>query len=174
MTGAPRVATATVPATKAARHARIRGLLAGSSVRSQGELGRLLAAEGLTVTQATLSRDLLELGATRVRDVGGALVYALRDDVEGRPPGEPRLARLAQELLVGADASGHLVVLRTPPGGAHLLASAIDRSMLTEVIGTVAGDDTVLLICREDIPGRQVANQLLALAEGRTPREGSS
>lgn len=173
MSSAPRAAAATVPATKAARHARISALLAARSVRSQGDLGRLLAAEGLSVTQATLSRDLLELGATRTRDADGALVYALREDLDGRPHGEPRLARLAQELLVGADASGHLVVLRTPPGGAHLLASAIDRSVLTEVIGTVAGDDTVLLICREDVPGRQVADHLLALAEGRTPLEGS-
>lgn len=174
MSPAPRAVSATVPATKAARHARIAALLSECSVRSQGDLGRLLAAEGLSVTQATLSRDLLELGATRVRDAQGALVYALRDEPDGRPHGEPRLARLAQELLLGADASGHLVVLRTPPGGAHLLASAIDRSVWTEVIGTVAGDDTVLLVCREDIRGRDVADHLLALAEGRTPVEGLS
>lgn len=174
MSSAPRAAAANVPATKAARHSRIAALLSARPVRSQGDLGRLLAAEGLTVTQATLSRDLLELGATRVRDADGALVYALRDEPDGRPPGEPRLARLAQELLLGAEASGHLVVLRTPPGGAHLLASAIDRSAWADVIGTVAGDDTVLLVCREDVPGRDVADHLLALAEGRTPVEGLS
>lgn len=169
---AARINVSPTPATRAARHARIRSLLSTQSVRSQGDLGRLLAAEGMSVTQATLSRDLLELGATRIRTGEGALVYAVPDEGEGRSHGEPRLARLAQELLVGADSSGSLVVLRTPPGGAHLLASAIDRSSWSDVIGTVAGDDTILLICREGVPGVTVAHHLLALAEGRTSSEG--
>jgi transcriptional regulator of arginine metabolism len=163
-----------VPTTRAARHSRIAALLAEQSVRSQGELGRLLAAEGLSVTQATLSRDLLELGATRVRDTDGSLVYVVPDETDPRHHSEPRLARLAQELLVGADSSGSLVVLRTPPGGAHLLASAIDRSSWTDIIGTVAGDDTVLLVCRDGVSGSTVATHLLALAEGRPSSEGPS
>ena len=126
----------------------------------------------MSVTQATLSRDLLELGATRIRTGEGALVYAVPDEGDPRQHGEPKLARLAQELLVGADSSGALVVLRTPPGGAHLLASAIDRSGWSEIIGTVAGDDTILLICRDGVLGSTVANHLLALAEGRTSSEG--
>ncbi|MDQ1689887.1 MAG: transcriptional regulator of arginine metabolism [Frankiaceae bacterium] len=170
--GTSRVVTATVPTTRTARHARIAALLADRSVRSQGELGRLLAAEGLVVTQATLSRDLLELGATRVRDTEGSLVYVVPDDSDPRRHSEPRLARLAQELLVGADSSGSMVVLRTPPGGAHLLASAIDRCVWTDVVGTVAGDDTVLLVCREGVAGSSVAAHLLALAEGRPSPEG--
>lgn len=162
-----RPATTTRPVTKAARQARIAALLGAGDVRSQSDLGRRLADDGIVVTQATLSRDLLDLGATRVRGADGALVYAVPDEGDPRQHGEPRLARLAQELLVSAQASGSLVVLRTPPGGAQLLASAVDRSGWSDVIGTVAGDDTVLLVCREGLAGAPVAAHLLALAEGR-------
>jgi transcriptional regulator of arginine metabolism len=172
-----------LPTTKVARQSRIRALLAGRDVRSQAELARLLSADGLVVTQATLSRDLDEMGAVRVRAGAGDLVYALPEepDIRGAAPerrvtglgaSDARLSRLAQELLLSAEASGSLVVLRTPPGGAHLLASAVDRAAPVDVIGTVAGDDTVLLVCREGVSGADVAVAMLALAEGR-PREES-
>ncbi|GAC1445699.1 MAG: arginine repressor [Mycobacteriales bacterium] len=164
-----------VPLTKAARQARITELLAARPVSSQTELGRLLAAAGVAVTQATLSRDLDELGAVKVRN-GAGMSYAVAP--EGQPrPGTPaavdsRLARLLEELLIGAEATGSLVVLRTPPGGAQLLGSAIDRAGLPEVAGTVAGDDTVLLITRQPPaqagPANALAARLLRLAEGRT------
>ena len=165
-----------VPATKAARHAMIVGLLTRHPVRSQTELGRLLAGEGLAVTQATLSRDLDELGAVRVRALGGQLVYAVPaeggDPTPQGPDGEPasmdRLRRRVEELLVSAEGSGNLVVLRTPPGGAHFLASAIDHTLLPQVLGTVAGDDTVLLICRDPQGGSEVAGALLELAGRRS------
>lgn len=166
------------PNTKAARQARIAELLHREPIRSQTELGRLLAAAGLVATQATLSRDLDELGAVKVRAGDGSLIYVLPEDGT-RPSGLPmstepesRLARFVEELLVSAEASANLVVLRTPPGGAHLLASALDRAGLPEVIGTVAGDDTVLLVCRSlsarpaPTVGDELAARLLRLAEG--------
>jgi transcriptional regulator of arginine metabolism len=167
-----------VPLTKAARQARIGELLESRPVASQTELGRLLAAAGVEVTQATLSRDLDELGAVKVRTSAG-MTYALPPEGQPRPGTseaiDARLARLLEELLVSAEAVagpvGGLVVLRTPPGGAHLLGSALDRAGLPEVAGTVAGDDTVLLVCRQPPakagPADALAARLLRLAEGR-------
>jgi transcriptional regulator of arginine metabolism len=170
--GAPR-ATVTalpggLPATKTARHARITELLRNEAVRSQGELARLLGNLGVTVTQATLSRDLEELGAVKVRTDGG-LVYAVPEDNEPTAGDGimARLARLCEELLISAEASANLAVIKTPPGGAQLLASALDRAAWPSVLGTVAGDDTVLVICREAKGGPAVAARLVALAEGR-------
>jgi transcriptional regulator of arginine metabolism len=163
-----------VPSTKAARQALITSLLARQQVRSQVELAELLAAEGVTVTQATLSRDLVELQAVKVRHQG-ALVYAVPVEGGGRATQQAestevlaaRLARLAAELVVTAEASGPLVVLRTPPGGAQFLASAIDHSIMPGVIGTIAGDDTILVIAAEPDSGPTVAQRFLDLAAGR-------
>ena len=152
------------PGTKVARHRRIIELIGRTQVRSQTELARLLADQGLVVTQATLSRDLEELGATKVRAADGGLVYAVDPDT-GRAS-EDRLARVLADLLVSAEPSANLVVLRTPPGGAHLLASSLDRAQLDEVIGSVAGDDTVLLVTRKANGGQAVARRLVALADG--------
>jgi transcriptional regulator of arginine metabolism len=172
--------TATAPATKAARHALISRLLTHTTVRSQGELAAALAAEGLTVTQATLSRDLVELRAVRVRAADGTLSYAVPGEGGDRSPTSvqdeeqlaARLGRLCAELLVTAEASGNLVVLRTPPGAAQFLASAIDHSVLPAVLGTIAGDDTVLVISSEADGGHAVAKRFLDLAGGRDdPRD---
>jgi transcriptional regulator of arginine metabolism len=167
---------ARAPLTKNARHSRVAALLAARSVRSQQELGLLLAAQGVHVTQATLSRDLGELGAYKVRTGDGGLAYALPDGTDrGNRPGTSgtaHLARRLEELLLSSEAAGSSVVLRTPPGGAHLLASSIDAAELPEVAGTIAGDDTVLLICRtvEERSGAEVAGalseRLLASADG--------
>ena len=176
----------TSPLTKAARHAQIAAILGQSStpVRSQEELAERLGDRGVRVTQATLSRDLEELGAVRLRGPDGGLIYAL--------PGEPgpgglasglgatlaggpfapsaadpaaRLTRVAAELLVTAEASANLVVLRTPAGAAQLLASAIDHAGWPAVLGTVGGDDTVLVISRDPNGGEELAQALLRLAE---------
>jgi transcriptional regulator of arginine metabolism len=159
-----------VPNNKAARQSRIAAVLASHPVRSQPELAALLAADGLEVAQATLSRDLEEIGAVKVRRAGVGMVYAVGDE----PPGpvlraltdatEGRVSRLAAELLISAEASANLVVARTPPGGAHLLASAIDRAALPDVLGTVAGDDTVLLVTRDPKGGARVAERLRRMA----------
>jgi transcriptional regulator of arginine metabolism len=157
--------------TKSARHARIAEILTERPIRSQPELAEVLSASGYDVTQATLSRDLVELGAVKVRDSRG-LLYALPGEGGDRSP-QPvldrdavsgRLARLCAELLVSAEASANLVVLRTPPGAAQFLASAIDRSAMPDVIGTIAGDDTVLVIARRAAGGPALAGQFLALA----------
>ncbi len=175
-------APASVPSTKAARQALVVSLLAHEQVRSQVELAELLAAEGVTVTQATLSRDLVELQAVKVRAPTGALVYAV--PVEGGARGTrqaestevlaARLARLSAELVVTAEASGPLVVLRTPPGGAQFLASAIDHSTMPGVLGTIAGDDTVLVIAAESDTGSVVAQRFLDLAAGRDSTRDSA
>ena len=154
---------ASTPSTKTARQRRIVELVASAPVHSQAELARLLADEGVSVTQATLSRDLEELGASKVRDGAGGLVYAV--DPEGGSLDEDRLARVLADLLVSVEPSANLVVLRTPPGGAHLLGSAIDRSRLPDIIGTVAGDDTILLVTRSTDGGAAVAAHLLRLAD---------
>ncbi|HVF03994.1 MAG TPA: arginine repressor [Frankiaceae bacterium] len=152
------------PGTKVARQRRIADIVGRTPVRSQTELARLLAEDGLVVTQATLSRDLEELGATKVRGDDGALVYAVDPDT-GRATTD-KLARVLADLLVSAEPSANLCVLRTPPGGAHFLASALDRAQVDDVIGTVAGDDTVLIVTRRPTGGAAVAKRLVALADG--------
>ncbi len=166
--------TSPVPQTKAARHALIAGVLARATVTSQQQLADLLAEERVSVTQATLSRDLVELQAVKVRTSSGALAYAVPPEGEVRPAAgdtehlAARLARLCAELLLTAEASGNLVVLRTPPGAAQFFASAIDHSVLPGVLGTIAGDDTVLVIARDSAPGsgESLAARFLALADG--------
>jgi transcriptional regulator of arginine metabolism len=200
------------PVTKTARQAQITGILGSAAVRSQEELAELLAQRGVRVTQATLSRDLDELGAVRLRGTDGALVYALPGEPGGpgsrpgglagggpgeaarparevpagvrgglgplarrgrgglaRPDRDPpgRLARIAAEFLLSAEASANLVVLRTPAGAAQFLASAIDHAAWPSILGTVAGDDTVLVIARDQAGGAEVARSLLRLAECR-------
>ncbi|MGH3436840.1 MAG: arginine repressor [Sciscionella sp.] len=154
--------------TRVARQARIVELVSQMAIRSQPELARLLAAEAIDVTQATLSRDLDELGAVKLRGPdGGAPVYVIPEDgnpIRGVHGGTSRLTRLLGELLVSAEGSGNLTVLRTPPGAAQFLASAIDRSALEEVVGTIAGDDTVMAIAREPVTGSVLADRLTALA----------
>jgi transcriptional regulator of arginine metabolism len=184
----------TTPLTKTARHARIADILAREQVRSQEELADLLERyAGVHVTQATLSRDLDELGIVRLRS-GGALVYSLPEEPGGpgsHPggPGSPsgggarvagfsggsgsesphdaRLARYLGELMTSAEASANLVVLRTPAGAAQFLASVIDHAALPSVLGTVAGDDTVLLIARDPAGGDALAAGFLSLASRR-------
>jgi len=147
--------------TRAGRQARIVAILSSRPVHSQGELAALLAADGVEVTQATLSRDLEELGAVKLRGAdGGGGVYVVPEDgspVRGVAGGTERLSRLLGDLLVSTDASANLAVLRTPPGAAHYLASAIDRAAMPEVVGTIAGDDTVLVVAREPLTGAQLA-----------------
>jgi transcriptional regulator of arginine metabolism len=180
----------THPTTKAGRLAQIAAILAapGSPIRSQEELAARLDRLGVHVTQATLSRDLVELGAVRLRSPDGALAYALPGELEvgglltdhrasaedgGHQPPAPataqsaRLARIAGELLVTAEASGNLVVVRTQAGAAQLLASAIDHAGWPSVLGTVGGDDTVLVIARDPAGGPDLTAALLRLAERR-------
>lgn len=161
--------------TRAGRQAKITELVTALEIRSQTELVGLLAAEGIEVTQATLSRDLDELGAVKLRGPdSGAPVYVIPEDgspVRGVQAGTDRLARLLADLLVSADSSGNLTVLRTPPGAAQFLASAIDRAGMDEVVGSIAGDDTVAVIAREPLSGSELAERLRALANGAAGAE---
>jgi transcriptional regulator of arginine metabolism len=160
------MSTGTGTTTRATRQARIVELVSQEQVRSQTELLALLEAEGIETTQATLSRDLEELGAVKLRGAGGVPVYVIPDDgspVRGIEGGTGRLSRLLAELLVSADASGNLAVLRTPPGGAHYLASALDRAALHDVVGTIAGDDTLMVVAREPLTGAQLVARLREL-----------
>ena len=173
----------TTPLTKTARHARIADILAREQVRSQEELAELLERyASVHVTQATLSRDLDELGVVRLRS-GGTLVYALPEEPGGpgshpggagspsgaraESPHDARLARYLGELMTSAEASANLVVLRTPAGAAQFLASVIDHAALPSILGTVAGDDTVLIIARDPAGGDVLAADFPRRAERR-------
>ena len=168
--------SAVSPLTKRARHQRIIELVNSHEVRSQTELAHLLADRGVHVTQATLSRYLVELDAVKMRSPQGALVYALPGEGGDRSPMTPhesaagldRLARLCGELLVSAEASANLVVLRTPPGAAQFLASAFDKAEIGDVLGTIAGDDTVLVIGRDAHGGDVLARRFVELANTAT------
>lgn len=169
-----------IPATRAARHQRIVDIVERHPVASQSDLLEILARDGITVTQATLSRDLLELGAVKVRQ-GRGQVYAVPAQGGDQTPWPApaaedgtRLARLCEELLVSARATGNQVVLRTPPGAAQYLASAIDRSDNADVLGTIAGDDTILVITLSPDGGEKVAARLLALADVENGRQRSA
>jgi transcriptional regulator of arginine metabolism len=220
MANQPNPARQSAPATKAARQARIASILVHEQVHSQEQLAGLLSQYGLHVTQATLSRDLDELGVVRLRGADGTLVYALPDgpvgpgsaadrgigtdlsSVPSAASGEPdaaadgpvltavpgtgpaedpsvrlaraaaastmaRLVRYMKELLTSAESSANLVVLRTPAGAAQFLASAIDHAAWPAILGTVAGDDTVLVIARDPVGGDALAAEFLALADRR-------
>jgi transcriptional regulator of arginine metabolism len=210
MAGPASPATPATPATKAARQARIAAILSREQVHSQEQLAALLSRyAGMHVAQATLSRDLDELGVVRLRAADGTLVYALPEEPGGpgsrpgiglsaEPPGSPgahsgqpvpaasppaaavagtpagatggasaRLDRYLKELLTSAEASANLVVLRTPAGAAQFLASVIDHAAWHAVLGTVAGDDTVLVISRDPLGGDALAAEFRRLAERR-------
>ena len=159
-----------IPPTKNARQQLEIDLLNHREVRSQSELGELLAHNGVVVTQATLSRDLVELDAVKVRSASGALVYAAPAEGGDRSPvppretaaSESRLARLCEELLVSAEASANLVVLRTPPGAANFLASALDHAAMEGVLGTIAGDDTIMVVTQGAARSREVVDRLMS------------
>jgi transcriptional regulator of arginine metabolism len=153
------------PVTKSARQSRIAELIEREAVRSQTELASRLAADGIAVSQGTLSKDLLELGAVRVRTATGELAYALLagEYAPGTPAALARLTRLCGELLLSAEASANLTVLRTPPGAAQFFASAIDKVAWDSVLGTIAGDDTVVLVTRDPNGGAAMAEAFLNL-----------
>ena len=181
----PAAAAPLAPGTKTARHASIIQILSRERIRSQAQLRKALAQRGISTTQATLSRDLVELRATKIRAPGGELIYSMP---EAGAPGQvhaaftgteetddslrahttPRLARWCAELLVTAEWAGSQVVLRTPAGAAQLLAGAVDDAMMPGVLGCIAGDDTVLVITRSAQVAADVAGHLLALADPST------
>jgi transcriptional regulator of arginine metabolism len=139
------------------RRRLVRELVAANAVESQGDLVALLARAGVPVTQATVSRDLEELGINKVRGADGRNAYAV--------PEAGELAQLLRQFVVAIDASGNLAVVRTPPGAAAAVGSAIDGAGLPGVLATVQGDDTLLVVARQGVGGRAVADRLRQLKE---------
>ncbi|MFT4245470.1 MAG: arginine repressor [Micrococcaceae bacterium] len=158
--------------SKVARHDRIKELITNNAIHSQFELADLLKKDGYKVTQTTLSRDLVELGAAKIRSSDNSLIYAIpAEGLSGVHQADTstsnrkdKMISACQEFLIGAEGSLNMCVLRTPPGAAQFLAASIDHSLIPKVIGTIAGDDTVLLVCREDYPGQKVADYLVKLS----------
>jgi transcriptional regulator of arginine metabolism len=150
--------------TKTQRQHRVSLILSNARVASQAEIVKLLADQGIVATQVTVSRDLEEIGALKVRGPGGTLVYALPGGTEERPSPEVHLRRVLGEWVADVTSSANLVIVRTPPGCAHVVASALDRAGLAEIAGTVAGDDTVLVIAAERVKGSVLARRLAEMA----------
>jgi transcriptional regulator of arginine metabolism len=160
----------TAALSRSARQARIRELIEAQQVTSQTHLAALLAEGGVEVTQATLSRDLEELGAVKLRGADGAPAsYVLPPENAPLRPARAtsapaRLTRMLGDLLISAEGSANLAVLRTPPGAAQFLASAMDKVALPDVLGTIAGDDTLLVVSRDPLGGPELAARLRTLA----------
>ena len=150
--------------TKSQRQHVLARLLGQQAVSSQTQLVDLLAAEGIVATQATVSRDLEDVGAVKVRDSSGDSVYAIPEYPIERVAPPDHLRRVLGEWVVEVTASHNLVVLRTPPGSAHVVGSAVDRASLDGGIGTVAGDDTLFVVAAATTTGDEVAATLRALA----------
>ena len=150
--------------SKVQRQQTIARLISQHEVTNQPHLVELLAAEGISATQATVSRDLDDLGAMKVRVPGGATVYAVPEFAPDRRAPFEQLRRVMGEWVAEIACSANLVVLRTPPGCAHVVGSALDRSGLDGLVGTVAGDDTVLCVADEALGGDELANRLRTLA----------
>jgi len=156
-----------IPHTKVARQEIIKDWITQGSIHSQIEIVDRLKNSGFDVTQATVSRDLEDIGAVRGRDSQGDPNYRINQESIDEPLS--KVSRLISDLLVDVKSSGNLTVLRTPPGGAQLLASALDRASragtIPQIIGTIAGDDTVLVVSSESDGAAQNAQLLLSLAQ---------
>jgi transcriptional regulator of arginine metabolism len=155
--------------SKAQRQHRIVQLLEDRSITSQAELVGLLTKEGIGATQATISRDLVELGVAKVRGANGHRTLARTT------PGAPQtehLRRVLAEWVVEVACAGPLVVVKTPPGCAHVVASALDRGALPAALGTVAGDDTIFVAVDERVGGATMAAELRELAGLARPARG--
>ena len=157
--------------SKVQRQQAIARLVGQNQVTNQPQLVDLLAGEGIIATQATVSRDLDDLGAMKVRVPGGESAYAIPDFEPARLAPQDQLRRVMGEWVAEVEHSGNLVVVRTPPGCAHVVASALDRSGMAELLGTVAGDDTLMCVATEEAGGQQLAavlRDLAGLSGGRT------
>jgi len=150
-----------------ARRAKAIALIKAGLIHSQSDLVKQLKKAGFVVTQATASRDLEEIGAVRGRSSSGESIYQISNSND---ESISRTMPIPSDLIISVESSGNLAVVRTPPGGAQLLASSLDHSGISEIIGTIAGDDTVLVVSRKATGGAQLARELLAY--GGTKRSG--
>lgn len=159
-----------IPQTRIARQTAIMKIIAAQKITSQVELKAALAERGIHTTQATLSRDLFELCATKVRDESGRSAYTIVSPSGNTTHGLEnasvmRCRKWCQDLLVVAVHSNNFVMLRTPAGAAQLLASALDNAIFPEIMGTIAGDDTVLVMCVNEEAAEGLVERLLQFAE---------
>ncbi|MDG1844754.1 MAG: arginine repressor [Acidimicrobiales bacterium] len=150
--------------TKRQRQQVIVQILAENGVGSQGQLVKLLKGREIETTQKTVSKDLEELGSVKVRVSGGRIVYAIPELPAEQHLPEDHLRRVLGEWVVEINSSGNIVMMRTPPGSAHVVAAALDRAGLEKILGTVAGDDTIMIVTNEESTGREVAISLQQLA----------
>jgi len=150
--------------TKTRRKHRIGEMLEQYALSSQQDIVDLLLEEGVEATQATVSRDLEELGAVKVRVPGGDLVYAVPQLPSETHAPEDHLRRVLGEWVLSVEHAANLIVIKTPVGSAHVVASALDRADVDGVLGTVAGDDTILIVSGDPSTGSKVAGRLRALA----------
>ena len=153
-----------------ARRAKAISLIKAGVVHSQSDLVKLLKKAGFVVTQATASRDLEEVGAVRSRNENGELVYQIGASSDGAIS---KSMPLPSDLILSVESSGNLAVVRTPPGGAQFLASSLDNSGIKSIIGTIAGDDTVLVVAKKSNGGADLAKELLSFGNSSKKFVGS-
>jgi transcriptional regulator of arginine metabolism len=152
-----------VSETRLRRLRAIADILRSETIASQEEVTARLRAEGVTVTQATVSRDLEQMGAVKAKR-GGALAYALPDQLGDSDWAAARLAAILAEWVHSIEAAGNLIVLRTPPGSAHLVGLALDQARLAEVAGTICGDDTLFVALRDGVVAGTMATRFQDLS----------
>ena len=148
---------------RARRQKAIAEIIRGGAIGSQDEVTSRLSGLGFAVTQATVSRDLDQIGAVKVKR-GGVLGYALPDQISGSDWAAARLEHILSEWVQSVEAAGNLIVVKTPPGSAHLVALALDQSDLPEIAGTVSGDDTLFLAVRDGVTVETIANRFRTLS----------
>ncbi|HEY0625389.1 MAG TPA: arginine repressor [Allosphingosinicella sp.] len=148
---------------RAKRQKVIADMIRGGGIGSQEEVSARLASLGFAVTQATVSRDLDQIGAVKVKK-GGILRYALPEQMVDSDWAASRLERIFNEWVQSVEASGNLVVIKTPPGSAHLVCLAIDQARLPEVAGTIAGDDTLFVAIRDGVTVGAMESRFRALS----------
>ena len=147
------------PAT-ASRRRLIRKLIGSGLITSQAKLVEMLEAEGFPVTQATVSRDLVAIGAFKTRDEGGRVHYSTAASLEELSEAEIRLRRAVNDFVEEISVSDNVVVIHTPPGAAHLVDGAIDAARVDGAIGTIAGDDTLMVVADAEVSGSEVASKI--------------
>ena len=151
-----------------ARRAKAIALIKSGAVHSQSDLVMLLKKAGYKVTQATASRDLEEIGAVRARNRDGESTYHIGESTDSAIV---RSTPLPSKLILSVDHSANLAVIHTPPGAAQFLASSLDHAGLTGVIGTIAGDDTIILVSKKATGGAHLSKELLAYAQADRKRK---
>lgn len=149
---------------KQRRQQAIARLIGQHAVGNQPRLLELLARDGMRTTQATVSRDLDELGVIKVRSAGGQTMYALPALETDRIAPSDQLRRVLGEWVADVAVSANIVIVRTPPGCAHVVASALDRSAIPGLLGTVAGDDTMMCVAAPSTDGESLARRLRQLS----------